>query len=319
MTPAKVVKQIKANRYYLLNHYLIDTAFMSFIILLIFYFSLNSHFTFTSSELILIFFIAIINGLLISSLLHNTSHANIPTNFFNRIVGEYCGYWVLYGFTNFLMVHMLHHQYADHDLDPVNPNGMTFFTFLTAPMRYMIKTTKKFLILSHGHHKDYSAIMNAQNLVFHLNLILRISIWYLILGKELFFIFYIPSFITIVGIFAHINYVCHRDHADGSVEIVNLDHNYYYKIANFLTMGGYFHKNHHLNMKIFNPRFLDSKRVSKPLLTVEAKIYLNPKEHYIFFGSKLAKYLNINNVWGEGEKNRLLTRQNFKWHTPNWL
>jgi fatty acid desaturase len=209
---------------------------------------------------------SIINGLVIASMLHNAAHSNFPTKLLNRVVGEYCGYWVLYGFTNFSLVHLLHHKYSDSSLDPVNPKGMSFFVFLTAPMRYMIKTTKKYLVLRHGHHADYKHVMKIQVALFHLNLALRLSLWYLILGKSLFLSVYLPGVVSIITVFAHINYVCHQQQGE-EVFVMNLNHNLYYKIANFFTMGGYYHRNHHHNMKAFNPMFLNV-----PVTSVETEV-----------------------------------------------
>lgn len=319
MTSSKIFYRIKNDKYYLLNSYLMDMAVMSSLIFLLVKTNWQMTLNFSFSSLVSIILFAIINGLIVSSLLHNTSHSNVPTKLLNRIVGEYCGYWVLYGFTNFSLVHILHHQHSDEEMDPVNPKGMSFFVFLTAPMRYMIKATQKFLFSIHGNKEDYNTIMNTQVVVFHLNLILRLSIWYLLLGKTLFLAFYLPGFLTIVAIFAHINYVCHRDNIDGSVEIVNLDHNLYYKFANFFTMGGYFHKNHHINMKVFNPKLLESKRSERPLVSVQPKIYLNPNEQYYFMGSFIAKYFSLNNVWVNGERNRILTMRKPNRHSANWL
>jgi len=313
MTPSKIFNNIKKDRYYLLNSYLIDLSMMIVIIFILIKtkWSIDLNYTFIPS--LIIFLLAIINGLFVSSLLHNSSHSNVPTKIFNRVVGEYCGYWVLYGFTNFCLVHILHHQHSDDELDPVNPKGMTFFVFLSAPMRYMINTTKKYLFQIHGKHNGYNNILQLQVVVFHINIALRLLIWYLILGNSLFLLFYLPSFITIVSVFAHINYVCHRDHEDGSVEIVNLNHNSYYKIVNFFTMGGYFHKNHHINMNLFNPIFLKVKSETKTYLSSPTLIYLPPtaNERYFYSGPKFSRYLNINNVWGEGERNRMLVKSKY--------
>lgn len=295
MKSSVIFHRIKADKFFLLNTYLKDMAVMLSLIafLSFFHIGLNVHASYIAQAFIIIF--AVMNGLVVSSLLHNTSHGNVGNKYINRIVGEYCGYWVLYGFSNFVLVHMLHHQFSDKDLDPVNPKGMRFFVFLTAPMRYMIQTTKQFLFQVHGKEKNYHSIMNAQVVVFHLNLVLRLLIWYLILGKTLFYTFYIPGFLTIVTIFAHINYVCHRDLEDGSVEVVNLDHNLYFKVANFFTMGGYFHKNHHLNMKAFNPKYVRKYR-QNPLSSVA--------KNSRYLGDAFTKYMAINNVWGEGKRNR---------------
>lgn len=295
MKSSTIYHRIKADKFFLLNIYLKDMSVMLMMIagLCYFNFGLQLNLSLNASLIVIVF--AVMNGLVVSSFLHNTSHGNVGGKIVNRLVGEYCGYWVLYGFSNFVLVHMLHHQFSDKDMDPVNPKGMSFFVFLTAPMRYMIKTTKEFLFHIHGDKKNYQSIMNAQTIVFHLNLLLRLVIWFLLLGKTMFFCFYIPGFLTIVTIFAHINYVCHRDREDGTVEVVNLNHNLYFKVANFFTIGGYFHKNHHLNMKAFDPRQVHKKR-NNPLSTIEKKI-----RHQGFF---ITRYLGINNVWGEGQKNR---------------
>jgi fatty-acid desaturase len=151
--------------------------------------------------------------------LHNTSHGNIPNKLLNGIIGEWCGAWVSYGYTNFVMIHMLHHQFSDEELDPVNPKGMNFLLFLSAPMRYMIKTTKQYLFMVHQAVPHYAQIMQAQTAVFHMNLILRVSFWYLLLGQDLFVWFYLPT---------------------------------------LLTFGGYFHKNHHQKLSSFNPSLMNN-------------------------------------------------------------
>jgi fatty acid desaturase len=258
MKGTKIFRKIKADRRFLLNAYLKDTALMCALIALIITLNLGIHSHLSTLSLLIIPF-AVMNGLIIASLLHNTAHNNVKGSLLNRVIGEYCGYWVLYGYSNFVLIHFLHHTYSDEELDPVNPKGMSFFVFLTAPMRYMIKAAKKFLLMIHGHHEDYLSIMTAQTALFHLNLGLRLSIWYLILGKGLFLTFFVPGFISIVAVFAHINYVCHKELPNGEIEIRNLNHNLYYKIANFFTMGGYYHRNHHINMRLFDPREMKLK------------------------------------------------------------
>lgn len=321
MTPNMVFHSIKTDRFYLMNLYLTDSTIMILIYIALLKLNYSFDLNLSLSMFILISIFAIINGMVVASLLHNTSHSNLPNKFLNRIIGEYCGFYVLYGFSNFSLIHILHHQFSDEDLDPVNPKGMSFFVFLTAPMRYMKKTTKKYLRSVHGHHQDYEKTLVFSEIIFHIMLILRLGLWYFILGKSLFFAFYAPSFLTIVAVFAHINYVCHRDHEDGSVEIYNLNHNLYYKIANFFTMGGYFHKNHHINMKVFNPKNLATKRSRKKLVSVLPAKFRDPilARRYQYSGNVISKYFNINKVWGEGKKNRQLLFHKFQRHSTNWL
>ena len=318
MTPSKIFYKINHDRFYLLKNYLLDTAVVLLLICLLIKLNLTLQLQINFFIIVTIVVLSIVNGLIVSSLLHNTSHANVPGKFLNRLLGEYCGYWALYGHTNFLMVHILHHQYSDEEMDPVSPRGMSFSIFVSAPMRYMIKRTKKYLFSVHGHHEDYKWILQTQTVIFHLNLILKIAFWYVLLGKFLFFTFYIPGFMSLVGIFAHINYVCHRDKMDGSIEIVNLDHNLYYKVANFITSGGYYHKNHHINMKLFNPKYLANERSKKPLISIGPKTYLNADEQYYVTGSFLSIYFNLNDVWVHGERNRVLAPRKFKGHSTDW-
>ncbi len=249
-----IFRKINKDRLYLLKSYALDMLVMLVLIALLSVTGISIGFEYSHWYLLIIPF-AMMNGLVLASLLHNTSHNNIKNDFLNRVVGEYCGYWVLYGFENFVLVHFLHHKYSDEELDPVNPKGMSFIVFLSAPMRYMIDATRKYLMKIHGSTENYSFIMKTQTLAFHINIILRLVIWYMLLGKTLFFTFYIPGVLSIVAIFAHINYNCHQEKEDGSIEIVNLNHNLYYKIANFFTVGGYFHLNHHQNVNLFDPRF----------------------------------------------------------------
>ena len=290
MGPQSLFIQIRKNPWFLLQQYLREMLVFLVLIALLFTFpaARPSIINWAIPGLLLC---AIVYGCALSSFLHNTSHGNIPNKLLNRIVGEWCGAWVSYGYTNFVMIHMLHHQFSDEELDPVNPKGMNFLLFLSAPMRYMIKTTKQYLFMVHQAIPHYAKIMQAQTVVFHINRILRVSFWYLLLGQDLFVWFYLPTLLTNFAIYAHINYVCHRDHADGSVEVVNLNHNLYYQIANRLTFGGYFHKNHHQKLSSFNPSLMNQDIwVPTP-------------------GTGVAHYFSLNDIWGERRKERLTLSQ----------
>lgn len=250
----------------------------------------------TNFQAVLAVILGVVSGWIVSSFLHNASHGNIKNPYLNRFIGEFCGYWVLYGFTNFVLIHLLHHKHTDEELDPVNPKGMGFIKFVSAPMRYMIQKAKLSLFQMHGHHADYRMIWAMQFVVLNINLGLRLVLWYTFLGQELFLLFYLPGLFSNIMLFAHINYVTHRNLEDGTVEIVNINHNLYYKMINFITIGGYFHKNHHINVKAFNPMSMmaeDEGRMSVPV--------------HQYGGSRFARYFNIHNVWGEGDRNRLAT------------
>ena len=290
MTSSQTYLKIKRDPLYLLRVYLIEMLVFALLVSVLYSFR---EFTAINLSLGLVAFpVAVIFGCMVASFIHNASHGNVGNKFFNRVAGEFCGTWVLYGFTNFILVHLLHHQYSDDELDPVNPKGMSFIKFLSAPMRYMIVTAKKYLFLQHGKAPNYALVMNTQTVIFHLNLMLKLLFWYLLFGKTLFLFFYVPAFLSNVAILAHINYVCHRDLEDGTVEMVNLNHNLYYKIANYVTFGGYFHKSHHMKLNAFNPMKL-------------AQETLPTRKTASYNGSFIARYFDLHNIWGEGQKNKV--------------
>lgn len=300
MTNSRFLIKTETDKNFLLNLYIKEAVIYSVINIILFKFyplvriNLN-----TFGPIVFIF--AIMWGFIISSLLHNTSHENIKNKLLNRVVGEFVGAWVMYGYKNFVFIHLLHHRYSDKEHDPVNPKGMSFLTFLSAPMRYMIKTGKDFLQSKHGHHKDFDRIMTKVDIVFHTTLFLRVAMWYLLLQPKLFFLFYVPSLLANIFIFAHINYACHRNLENGDVEVVNLNHNLYYKVANFLTTGGYFHKNHHLNQNLFNPKYLNTQRANDRLFTIKNSSF-EEVPNYNLKKKGIYNYLDIGNIWGEGEK-----------------
>ncbi len=296
MNPVKTFLRIQKDPAYLLKNYLIDLFITVALIVLLK--TILSSWDLSVGQMIFLTPFAMIWGCLIASFLHNASHANVGGNLLNRIVGEFCGAWVLYGYSNFIMIHHLHHRYSDEKHDPVHPGEMNFLVFLSAPMRYMIVATKGWLRERHGHEEKYETLMEAQTVIFHINLVLKIVFWHTVFGTDLFLAFYVPALLANYGILAHINYVCHRENEDGSVEIVNLNHNLYYRFANFITFGGYYHKNHHLRLNVFNPMKMESARVEERLFTIEPhrlpyRIYKTD--------NALKNYFNLQ-VWGEARK-----------------
>lgn len=250
MTSTKIFSNIKNNPYFLLQTYVVEFLVFTTLILVL---PKTGILAMTSIFQVIP---AIILGLLVASFIHNASHNNIKNKSLNRAIGEYCGAWSLYGFSNFVMIHMLHHRFSDTEQDPVNPTGKSFLVFLFAPMRFMIKVAIKWLCDMHGQNKSYNNILAAQTVFFHLNLIVKLMLWYKLFGAESFVLFYLPSLFAVYAVHAHINFICHREMENGEVEILNLDHNVYYKVVNFITIGGYYHKNHHEDLKLFNPQRL---------------------------------------------------------------
>lgn len=288
MKPSEVFYKTRTDRHFLLNDYLSDTIMLTCFCILFFIFRLSGGFGIQIANFLFIpiFVFAIIFGWLIAAYLHKSGHGNLKSEILNKVVGEFCGHFVGYGYRNFIFIHTLHHIYSDKEFDPVSPKNMKFFTFLVSPIKYMIKEAKGYLRFTHGHHHDFEFILKRQTTIFYLNMILRQLAWLLLFGPLLYVCFYLPAVLSNIAILAHINFVCHRDQEDGNVEIYNLNHNSYYKFANFITRGGYFHKNHHLNMNLFDPRTYakDDKRI----------LALNSQNNF-----SLKAYFDLANIWGE--------------------
>jgi fatty acid desaturase len=269
MKTNEVFKQCQTDHTFLLKDYAKDFSLFTLILAGLLLSGLNFNLipTFKGIHLV-VSLLSIPFGWMIASQLHNSGHGNYGTGILNRFIGELTGFLAGYGHYNFILVHTLHHKFSDHEHDPVNPEGMNFVQFLIAPTKYMIAHTKGWLREVHGHNESYETILAVQTVLFYLNLFLRQALLLLLLGPAFYISFYLVAVSSNIGILAHINYYCHQKRADGSVEVVNLDHNLYYKAANFVTGGGYYHKNHHLNMRLLDPR--NYKRKERRLFTVQA-------------------------------------------------
>lgn len=298
MKPTLIFKAIKEDPTFLLRDYVKDFFILSSLIVLLFLVTGKIEYDFSTFHIAALI-LAIPFGWLIAAFLHKSGHGNVGHGPLNRIIGEFVGNFVGYGFNNFIMVHTLHHLYSDHKYDPVSPRGMTFTKYLVSPNKYMIKHTKEYLRDTHTETENYEHILRAQTIVFHANVLLRLVAWFLIFGPALFVCFYLPAVLSNITILAHINYVCHRDHEDGSVEVFNMDHNFYYKLANFVTMGGYYHKNHHEHLSLFDPRTAKDKK--RRLLTIKSNtdspvVELSSPSASSF---SLKGYFNLDKVWEE--------------------
>jgi stearoyl-CoA desaturase (delta-9 desaturase) len=203
-----------------------------------------------------------------SSILHNCAHGNWGKKINNTVLGELCGTIMLYGYKGFKLGHMFHHSYPDNpDYDVHPPAGYTFVKFLVSPIKDTIKVIEKVYYESFGDNKVTRRNILLQKIAANICIVLRLIFVYLLLGPTLFVFVYLTIYISNVFVFAHINYAAHIEKEDGSFEVVNLNHNLYYKVINVLSCGGYFHKSHHLKPRFKNP----------------ALVQINNKEDYITF------------------------------------
>lgn len=199
-------------------------------------------------------------GVQVPVVLHNAVHFNIPHKLINEIVGELCGFFVLFGMAPFRISHTLHHAYPDDpEKDPHPPMGKGFLYFLSTTQLNTIRVISNVYFRKFGRGRDTYSIMATQMVAYYIGLVSRVVIWYSLLGPNNFVNFFIPAYLTNLIVFAHINFATHQPDGKDDFEVINLDHNLYYKTLNILSSGAYYHKNHHDFPKRYNPMIASSK------------------------------------------------------------
>jgi fatty acid desaturase len=196
---------------------------------------------------------AFVFGIQVPVILHNAVHFNISPRWLNELIGELCGFFVLFGMAPFRISHVMHHAHADTELDTHPPMGKSFAHFLATTQLNTIRVIAGQYFERHGHSRKTHTIMAGQMVFYYLGLVMRLGTWFILLGPTYFVAFYLPAYITNLVVFAHINFATHQTLPSGEVIIVNLNHNLYYRVVNALSAGAYFHKNHHLRPKLYNP------------------------------------------------------------------
>jgi fatty acid desaturase len=262
------MNKFKKDKNYLLRYCVHSLVFFVLMDLLLFWKSgIQFYFSPTTAELFLPLLALVFCGLP-SSIMHNCAHGNIKPRLINNLIGEICGTIMLYGFRGFALAHMFHHIYPDDPkMDPHPPRGYTFLRFVISPIEATLRVVEGAYYLYFGNNELTRKNIKIQIILFNLGLFFRVIFWFLLLGPTLFFLAYLPIYIANIFVFAHINYAAHIERADGRSEIINLNHNFYYKFVNLVSLGGYFHKSHHLKPGAFNP----------------AKIKINNSVDYITF------------------------------------
>ncbi|MBV8882654.1 MAG: fatty acid desaturase [Chroococcidiopsidaceae cyanobacterium CP_BM_RX_35] len=212
--------------------------------------------------------LGVIVGLYSAVMIHNAAHANIKPLWLSRLIGEICGLHQLGGFTGWVVTHHLHHCFPDDpEKDPHPPHNLQFWKFADE----MKNTIRGALTRSYfeiwGETAKSQRIWTGLEILLPINRFLRSLLWLLIGGPIVFTFFFIPSYIGNVLIFYHFNYYTHTQAIGATGDIMNLNHNVFYKLMNTLLFGTYFHKNHHLNPNLFDPRKLKTTSKAEGLLS----------------------------------------------------
>ena len=193
--------------------------------------------------------------LIVSTFLHNAAHKNFFNNgLVSRIMGEACAVFQLVGFPDWHIVHNMHHRYSDEvENDPHPTQGLTFWQFLNSFKTTIGQTLRRNYFERHGENEKTRKTWAQLSYVLPVNQLLKALFWFLVLGPVVFSFFFVATIVNKNLLYADFNYSTHASD-DDTVEIKNLDNNLFYRIVNKTCFGLYFHKNHHLNPNLFDPR-----------------------------------------------------------------
>lgn len=206
--------------------------------------------------------------------MHNASHNSFPNRWSNELAGHISGIHQLWGYMGWKLIHLIHHHYSDNvAMDPHAPGDRTFWQFARI---MFIKSSAKISERYREHWGNTPLTRRLQKATLAIFLALAIAnltLCYLLLGPAAFVFFYVPSYIANHLLYVDINYTAHpKDELTGQTAAGNFNNTLYYKLANFMWFGIYFHANHHRKPGYFNPRHMVITRRPREVLTVKEEI-----------------------------------------------
>jgi stearoyl-CoA desaturase (delta-9 desaturase) len=147
---------------------------------------------------------------------------------------------------------------VEHDTHP--PKGLTFWQFGKTMSVYSSKCISK-RYREHWGNTPQTRLLQTAGLFMLVTMIsFNLLFWFLLLGPAGFLFFYVPSYVANHLLYIDINYSAHPVNPQtGQTAATNLNHTLYYKLANALWFGIYFHGNHHRKPLLFNPRYMEIK------------------------------------------------------------
>lgn len=218
--------------------------------------------SFTNIELklewahLLLFPVWILAGIQIPVLMHNCMHSNVLSRPINDVLGELSAFFALMSLRILQINHTLHHAHSDTAQDPHSPSNKSFVAFFFSAQLTGANIIAEKFFSFHGRTKSHIWLFRGNTALHYTSHLLRLAVWFQLLGPTLFVAAYLPSFLVYSIVFAHVNYITHQTSDSGEVEILNKDDNLYYNFINFIGSGVYYHKNHHDHPKLMNPKFV---------------------------------------------------------------
>lgn len=222
-------------------------------------------------ELLLLPLAGAIIGLQSAWLMHNAAHESIKPAWLNRFIGELSGLQQLAGFPVWAVHHIIHHQYPDDPAkDPHPPGSMKFREYFRQMGTLVGRVVHSAFFELWGDNEHTRRLWR---MTFWSSLIcryVRAAFLLILLGPTIFVLCFIVSKIVNYAWYIHFNFYTHQPNGNGDMEILNLNHNLYYKIMNATMAGIYFHKNHHKKASLFDPRKLDPGQAEKSLVSYKS-------------------------------------------------
>jgi fatty acid desaturase len=192
-------------------------------------------------------------ALIATAILHNASHGNIKPKWLCRIVGELFAVIQLVGFPDWVIVHVLHHSHPDDSIrDPHPPLDLNYWTFLNGMRLSILRVLLTEYFKIWGNTPETLTQIKRLALASRIDQIAKVVFWWLLLGPIGFSLFFAPSILFKMMHYAWFNFATHKT-TDGQTAVVNLDRGLY-RVVNSISFGLYYHKNHHENPKLFDPR-----------------------------------------------------------------
>lgn len=215
--------------------------------------------------------LGILAGTTSAAVMHNAAHGNFRHAWENRAWGELCGLFQLTGFAGWCISHFIHHTAPDNPQKDAHPPGeMTFRGYVNAMGQMMKRNLTERYFEIHGENDHTRATWGLVDALVPLVRYLRVAFVLMLFGPTLFVMLYVPFKMANTLIYGDFNYRTHRPTGDGGYEVLNLNHTIWYKLLNAISFGSYFHKNHHRNAKVFNPRHLGNDDL--PFVTYRTEV-----------------------------------------------
>lgn len=198
----------------------------------------------------------------VSGLMHATSHDSLRPRWLNRPVGEAMGLFHLVGYPDWKIIHVIHHSHADDsELDPHPPGNKSYWEFTKGMRTAAANAFVKYYLKHFSQVEKASPKLKKFSRVSKLDTLVRIFFWYCLLGPKVFTFFYASSLVFKMFHWAWFNWSTHRPTENG-VQILNYSHGLY-RFINAISLGLYYHQNHHLNPSLLNPGKLPRESVSR--------------------------------------------------------